>query len=408
MRNQYIKKLFTIAIVLLPILSIYISPINGMDLGTFILLILLPFLFISLIVKKEKKINIPIPMLLLILYTFIGSFFAYIFSNPDDFTLALLRLFKFIIILIIVFVIGKDINFDYFFAKKILKIVTIISVSYIIIQSVSWYTMGRLLPSVPFNIIQGGGSDPGSFEYIAESTMLYRPSSFFLEPASFSQYILLYLAFCLFGDHKEKGKDYVVAIYITIGLLLSTSGQGILLGLLLWVFWLFDQLSKSNIGKKLFLIMFLAPLFIVGVSLIYQTQIVHGAISRVFTSISGSPSLVISLRVFTYSYFDQLQWFQKIIGSGYGNVPTGIYFNSIAYTLYCSGFIGLIFVVILFFNTFIHTSHFQKVFCFIYALIIIGSATLTATSIAFYFMFIYSGYKKDDEFKNVTERVKII
>lgn len=382
------KTIFTFVIVLLPILSIYISPIRNIDLGTFCLLLLSPFVFAGFL--KRNRIKAPYFMCMLILYTCMGTLFSFAVNVPPDLKISLLRMGKFVVVLSIVFVVG-NMFFNYTLAKKILKVVTTVAVLYIIVQTVVFYFTGRLLPSVPFNLVQNEAY--GNIDYVSAAARFYRPTSFFLEPAHFSQYVLLYLAYSLFGDYEENRSNLKMAIFITIGLFASTSGQGILLGLLIWGLWWFDEIKKANIKNMVYLIILAAVISVIILPLVFQTRTVNTAMNRLVTG-SGSLGDAVTGRLFTYNYYSELPVLQKIIGMGYGNVPKGVYFNSIAYTLYCSGIIGLILIVLIFLDAFIYTRNFQRYFCIIYALLILGSASFTATSIAYYFMFIYSGYKK--------------
>ncbi len=380
-----IKKLFTLVVVLFPILGIYISPISGFDLGTFCLLLLLPFLL-----SGNFKIRIPLYMFLLIMYILLGSLIAYTVSEPSDLALAMLRMGKFIITVVIVFIIAKEKFFDYQFAKKMLKIITISAVSYIIIQSILFYKTGRLLPSVPFNLIRN--EEYGTIDYSQAASIFYRPASFFLEPAHFAQYVVVYLTYCLFGDFQKTEPQLIAAVFITIGLFVSTSGQGILLSFLIWTFWLFNQLAKSGITRKIYLIIFCILLGLIVLPKVFQTEIVSTSINRIITD-SGL-GVASKGRLFSYYYFNELPLLQKIIGTGYGNVPAGVYLNSAAYILYCNGIIGMVIVGMLFYDAFRHARYFQRYLCIIYALLIMGSATFTASGIVFYFMFIYSDYNK--------------
>ena len=392
------SKIFTIAVVLLPILSVYISPINGIDLGTFCLLLLLPVLLGGILKCNKIKMKLPLSMLLLILYISFGSLISYVISIPPNFVLVLSRMGKFIIVLLIVFIIGKGQYFDYQLAKRILKITVLAAVSYIIIQSVMFYMSGRLLPSVPFNLIRS--EEYANIDYLRGASVFYRPTSFFLEPAHFAQYVIVYLIYSLFGDYKENQTKLKIAVFITVGLFLSTSGQGILLSLLVWGFWLFSQLIKSSIDRKIKLVILGVLVCTIVLPAVFQTEILSTSIDRVITN-SGSLGAATEGRLFSYDYFNDLPMLQKIIGTGYGNVPAGVYLNSVAYTLYCNGIIGMLFVGMLFYDAFVHTRYYHKYLCIIYALLIFGSSTFTASGIAFYFMFIYSGYIKDRTFGRI-------
>jgi len=302
-------------------------------------------------------------MLVLILYTFIGSMLAYTLSSPTDIIMQILRLGKFVIILSIVFLIANYHAFDYNLAKKYLRIMAFITTLIIIIQNIAFYICNKYISLVAYNYIT---NEAYINSIIYPSMQLYRPTSLFLEPAHYSQYNILCLCYSLFGDHQNRKSNLKLAIFITVGLLLSTSGQGILLCALLWF--------------------------------IFNLSIMQKSIYRVWDFEKGEPGPALSTRLFTYSYFNELPLLYKFIGVGFGNVPPGVYFNGISYILYTIGVIGLFIVMLFLLNAFIHTRNFQRCFCLIYFLLLIGSQTFTAVNIVFYFSFIYSGYQR---YKNV-------
>lgn len=267
----------------------------------------------------------------------------------------------------------------------------------IIIQNIAFYICNKYISLVAYNYIT---NEAYINSIIYPSMQLYRPTSLFLEPAHYSQYNILCLCYSLFGDHQNRKSNLKLAIFITVGLLLSTSGQGILLCALLWFIWFLNIMltSKIDIIKKL-LLLFLVIVFVVYIiPQIFNLSIMQKSIYRVWDFEKGEPGPALSTRLFTYSYFNELPLLYKFIGVGFGNVPPGVYFNGISYILYTIGVIGLFIVMLFLLNAFIHTRNFQRCFCLIYFLLLIGSQTFTAVNIVFYFSFIYSGYQR---YKNV-------
>jgi hypothetical protein len=385
------RAMISFIIVMYPILSIYRSPIKGVDFGTFAILVTSPLIFARF--TKHLKIKINHFMLALILYTFIDFILAYTLSSPTDIIMQILRLGKFVIILCIVFLIANYHVFDYNLAKKYLKIITFITTFIIIIQNIAFYVGNKYISLVAYNYIM---NESYINSIIYPSLQLYRPTSLFLEPAHFSQYNILYLCYSLFGDHQNRKSDLKLAIFITVGLLLSTSGQGILLCTLLWFIWFLNIMLKSKIDviKKLLLLILVIVFVVYIIPQIFNLYTMQESIYRVWDFEKGEPGPALSGRIFTYSYFNELPLLYKLIGVGFGNVPKGVYFNGISYILYTIGVIGLFIVMLLLLNAFIHTRNFQRCFCLIYFLLLIGSQTFTAVNIVFYFAFIYCGYQR--------------
>src|SRR5699024_9852825 len=73
------------------------------------------------------------------------------------------------------------------------------------------------------------------------------PTALFCEPAHLAEYIVPYLAICLSMKDKS-GKIYIKrAVLLTIVLAMSTSGNGIISGIIVWV--LYFDLNFTKEGK---------------------------------------------------------------------------------------------------------------------------------------------------------------
>lgn len=381
-----------------PILSIYISPIKGVDFGMFAILAIFPLIFAY--AGKHGKIKTNYFILALILYVFTDSILAYVLSSPVDIVTPVLRLGKFVIILSIVFLLANHCLFDYSLAKEYLKLMAVTTTAVIIIQNIVYYMSSKHVAFVVYDFIENK-------EYLASnvytSMSLYRPSSLFLEPAHFSQYNVLPLCYSLFGDYQNRNSDLKLAIFITAGLFLSTSGQGILLSVLLWFIWFLNTMFKFSraVSRGSFLLIIVVLFALCVIPYLSNLSIIEKSVYRVWDFEKGEPGPALTGRLFTYSYFKELPLLHKFIGVGFGNVPSGVYLNGISYILYTTGVIGLLIVVFVLLDAFIHTRNFQRYFSLIYFILLIGSQTFTAANIVYYLTFIYSGYQRHEKVKAI-------
>jgi hypothetical protein len=122
---------------------------------------------------------------------------------------------------------------------KYYSVIVWMCATFFLVQEVSFLLFGSrpggLLPFLP--TIYGG--DTGS--RIAAVSIDERSSSFFLEPSYCAQFMIPYVAICLFSSKKDSLKKAIAASIIIV---LIRSGVGIILLGLIWIFWfLFSNLK---------------------------------------------------------------------------------------------------------------------------------------------------------------------
>ena len=126
---------------------------------------------------------------------------------------------------------------------------------------------------------------------------LYRPSAFFLEPSHFFLFVFPLLCVCLFSLLKGE-KDIKGARLLTLGLILSTSGMGIVFTIMLWVVYYVKEIyynSKSNdtqVRKKFIGSILAISFLLVVIVLAYMfVPFFQGSINRIFLNTSGSSAI---------------------------------------------------------------------------------------------------------------------
>lgn len=208
------EKIFSILIALYPLLGVYRSPINGVDIGTFCLIVFFVF-------TVSRKVCLD-DVSWLVLYVLIQTSLLLLGSTSVETSMAtiILRYGKFLISLGMVFLFGlmdKYYHEDYTF--RVIKVVCYISGIFIVVQRV-FYLFGVVITNPLLSFATNESYTSG---YSMISGMLFRPSAFFLEPAHMALYGIVFLCYSLFKT--ENIKD---AIIVSIAVLCTGSGIGLI------------------------------------------------------------------------------------------------------------------------------------------------------------------------------------
>jgi hypothetical protein len=319
--------------------------------------------------------------------SFFSALCAELVGEYVDITRIMLRGGKFfVVIFLVIFCLHNEL-FDYKYAIKVLRIITMLAVFYQLLQVVSHELMGMVLPRGIYSLLT---YDVYGYENFNQINMtFYRASSFFIEPAVFVQYILLYLSISIFGNKNMTIEHLIEAMLISVSIVLSGSGQGLILLVAIWGFW---YLFKIVLGKKrsvISLVLLVAvPIVIITV---LPTFLSLNVVQNNLERIAGDNNLMgyaTQARMVGYKYISDLKGVFYLIGRGYGNVVTDVYFPSVAYTFYSSGIIGISLVAIVFMWLIKNCRSYGKVFSLIYIVLIIGTTSFFGCNICFYFSFL--------------------
>lgn len=383
------KKIFTLLLVIMPIISVYKSPIPGMDLATFLSCVVLA---ISLLNKENLKISlknkrIKISIIVLCIYIIFSTLLACLLQNQINYANVFFRTFKFVFLLIGMLVYGYDNLFDGNLGIRLLRNVTIYSSIYIILQTLAFYLFKTVLPGTIISLIEEQELYfYMTYEY-ASQLDLYRPTSFFLEPSMFAEYVILYLCYALLKSNRTK-KDIIDAIIISIGIIASTSGQGYLFCFIIWAAYIYKEFLKNcDLQRKIILLIIL----IISISIIpavLNISIISKTLKRGTTqNQEGNPFMV---RTEAIKDFKDLDIILKIIGVGYGNPIKNEFMSSGNYTLYCTGILGAICVINVYYNILKNNSkmYYKNIFIIVWMISIIFTTTFIATYICFYISFL--------------------
>lgn len=329
-----INRLVTLSIVLYPILINYKSPIPRLDLMMFFSLIFCFFLFIG---KPKLKVNIPLLILVIqsILIVVINAFL----SNLDFRYIYIFRILNLLIqIFIYLFYLYPN-YFDIDYAEKVFNVVSVASIVYLFVQIIFYNIFDlRLISYIPQLAFDSeayaslGKVAIASTESVVEGNY-YRATSFFFEPAHFSEYIIFYLVYQLF-----KKRNLKMALVSTTALLLSGSGIGIAFAIMNWTIYIFKEIFCGKNIKTIYYIL----IFIFLLLAFFNTSFFENMfINRVFkTDVFGYNA--ISGRTDGYLYFFKSDIVHILFGNGYGIESGKNYFSGFSSILFYTGLIGMI------------------------------------------------------------------
>lgn len=235
-------KICALVLALSPILQHYKGIIENA--GFTVLILITPILFLRTFKKldsgvvERKSFFAIIPLIIFYFYTILIRDFNFM-------RLGYVLLLSWIFICVS----NGSINISYFFkcATKIAILATIA----IIIQFVSHNVLGRTIDFRPLSLLttQENIWVRTSVNYGAVG-YLYRPSGFFLEPSHFFLYSFPIIVVLLLSIDRDK-KDFRTALFLSLGLLLTTSGMGIVVLAGLWTlyFLIYKRIENYSISS---------------------------------------------------------------------------------------------------------------------------------------------------------------
>lgn len=385
---------YAILLAAFPILSVYGRP--GIDIGT-----LLIYAFFVIFVFRNKKVgNLKehLEWIILFIYMMLSALDCIIFTenllqSQEQIIFRTIKTCAYIIILI-VSVNGK------FFTKELLfrsyLLLAKVATSYILIQTAMWYLFRiKLWGYLPFFLYE----PEYKIRLYTEVSGLYRPTSFFYEPAHYFEYVFYAIILLLFEENAKKDKKSIYeAIYISLGVMASTSVQGIACIACIWGIWMFVMYyrGKGRYVPRVFVIM--CVIIPVAVVALLCSSFGSTIIARVTTTEIGQNAVVGRMSAWTWLGGRNISHW--LFGSGYGNIPQG-YWSNWPFELWCIGIFGVLIIVIIYFKAYMRTRELNvKILLILHALLCMGNELFMGKYILFYFIFALSTNKSKEIFDN--------
>lgn len=244
-------------------------------------------------------------------------------------------------------------------AKYIVKYVSIIgsiAAVCLILQYTSFYIFRKHITMVPVSLLLpesekwAMGAKTGLYGLRGIRNGFYRPSAFFLEPSHLFLYCFPVLCINLFLPNINEWRKRK-AILLSIAMILSTSGMGVLITIALWIAYvvLYNSSSASDsiarVGKllnvkKLFFISVIAVVICIAY---YHVPVFRNSIVRIVGSTNGERSSAIDGRTRLASALVQGLSGRTLLLGVTDNVDD-INFNLAGFyaTLYKYGIVGVI------------------------------------------------------------------
>lgn len=321
---KIVEGIFCVLIALLPVLAPYGSStsISMLLIGfmALIMVVLLPIFF-----KKEI-----IASVLLLIIVFILSARGFMLSK------AFLIVISFLCFIFFLLYPKKAV-----LLPKLIKYLSFIFALIVILQTVVHFLFGYHIPFIMSRLCLP--ELEGSYHDLIETGTdgrLYRPSACFLEPAMLSQYCFVGLVLCLFSRKKI---DIIFGLIISIGVVCTTSGIGIVLVGASWLFFIVYLFIKGKFKTRLIIGIFAVVVAGVVILLYFKSPNIKGAIDRIF---NGS---AIHGRIFWFAtYFKNMGVVSILFGNGSSSLPSNIYFTGMMEFVYSVGIIGTLAIVTIF------------------------------------------------------------
>lgn len=380
----FLSRIYTFLIVAYPILGLYKSIIIDITFADFLLLLLFPFLLFSLYFYKRKTLFhdiISVNLLILFIYVLLHVLVQMFFYFNNNLILSTLRYMFYLFN--ISFLIKTF--FDIKFATKILKVTTVISSIFLIIQYILYkflniYIYGSLIQ------FQINGSQIREYIGLYNKGNYIRMSSFFSEPSHFAIYSVLFLLINL-NQKKLYFKDYIISFIVSLAILLSESSTGIILLFFIWIMFFLNKIFRSKSNK----------LLIFGLSSIPFIAFINSNSFNIFLNRTFSDNGLgnAAMRRFEsfslyYNIFGRNTW-EILFGKGMINLNK--YLPGIVRITYFYGIIGSLIFLLVFTNLYIKKNKLKRKIIFVFLILNIGTEIIFGNFLLLYLAFVVTNKK---------------
>lgn len=371
--SDAIDKAFAVFLGLYPCLCIYRFA-SGLTIGDALLILF----FLRAVGKSFGKDGRTVMALLFSSFILVG-FVKCVFFNSDavdgQLMSMVIRWVRVAFYLFAALLLGANMKHRELFLRT-LVVFSVIATAFLVFQYVAFYGAGDVvLGRIPG--LQIYVEDYLEIDYETVYSYVFRPCSFFLEPASFVQYVVVAQCALLFTEILGKRVRIVLSIVITLGAVMTTSGQGILYFALVYAIWLF-----LTIRKKSYYVLLIAAALVLIPILYSSVESFQYAVDRLLTSEAASDARLGSygLLLETDSVGDML------LGQGFGYVPEGEWFSGAMYVLHGTGLVGFSLACAMFYQ-FFRNAHdvMPRVVCSVFFVMFFGTALFYNYMLFWYF-----------------------
>lgn len=358
--NSVLKKVYTILILLLPITTVYASPIPSISFGEIITLLFIAILLGDMIMKREL-ILIKSPFLIYLMYALLvtvvsGLIFTVMF-NEFSMTDSIQRMIRDTVYFAMALLFAPA-YFDFQYGIKVIRKIIFILGIFVFIQFIVYAMLQVYIPGIIPQMkttISGGITGAELIDRFARNAALdgfARPNGFLKEPASIAQFVSVGLLLELFP--QEGRVSFKRAIFYSFVMLITFSVNAYVALLVCWSLWAL----YSNRGSRDYFIRIIlfVLLLITALILMMQNPKTASIINRLIELKNGDrPTGSAAVRMMRgMAFYFKMPPFYQIFGSGFGNflqfkslynISTiyelaDEYMNTNAYILISSGIVG--------------------------------------------------------------------
>lgn len=373
------KKLYALIVVLVPVLYQYSIAGGLLDFDVIAMLLIFS---LGVLGRIKSYVEYKNEFWLIIIYTIVVTLFNVLMGRHYSDTVSIImRTGRYCVYMYIVLIKNIDM-FDYKIAMNVYKKVAYLAAFYIVLQTIAYYGAGITLP----NTIGGSTAQV----YSITGQQVGRLRAFYSEPAAMAYAMLPFVACSLFGEQwQEKDRRVQDAVVVTGAIILSTSGQGIVCAIAVWVMWVAQQLFLKRMSAKRGLEILV--LIVIAV-IVARSSIMEFALGRVANLDSTG---AVSARASGYRTFSLLSPIQWIFGTGYGNYVTEnlyglnvpyryVNYSSLAEYIFTTGIVGTIMLFTFFVKRFRRGKAYVRVLFVVIAILSLSGSPLTGNFIPIY------------------------
>lgn len=320
----------SIIIALAPILSIYKIGSFPLTIADFCFVILI---FISLLFSKVKKTK-HFGFIIYFMVFFVISLISIVMRGQNDIIDFIQKWLRIVTMYYIIEIFpDNEINIQIFQKTSLVAgtCVTILLIIQVIAKDLFSIPIFPYLELkiLPLNYGTTTSTHLKMSQLIAFTSNNWRPSSIFLEPSHYAQFILLPFTISLFSKNKiiSHKQQIFLCVFFTIGIMISGSANGILISAFIWVIWYLNKTNKKmNLQKIGIGLLFI----IISILLLTSTDFFSKAWGRVETlNVNGGASTG-NLRLLQgLAVYENLSFPEKIFGIGFGNINAYLIENKI-------------------------------------------------------------------------------
>lgn len=310
-----------------------------MDAGEELLCLLLPWLLLRLFARRRLNVKVIVPLAAYAVWVFLTSQLDWGTAAREG------------MLLVYFAAAANDIGYMPRL-QKAARAVAFLAGCLIWIQYLCYYLLGFHLQLVPTGrLLESAGqwislAQTGRISVTGNRMKFYRPSAFFLEPSHMALYLTPVLLGLLLSPEKSR-RNRRMAAFVSLAMLLSTSGLGIAVVVIAWlVYGLFYREKGSDeqgvVCLKRNQLIF-AGMFLVGLLLLYSTvDVFRSSVSRIFVGTDGQNSALEGRMLTGLRSVSHLSGLSLLAGRGNAISIADWNMSGFFYTLYKHGVTGCV------------------------------------------------------------------